>query len=59
MSDGQDHKVKAVDAIDAANVGMADETRVGQVYAITAVAEAMLAVYDILIEIREQLERKP
>jgi hypothetical protein len=59
ISEGHEHKVKALEAIEAANEGMADHPEVAQVYATTAVAEGMLSIYDILIDIRHEIERIP
>ena len=51
------HRDRALDAIKAAEDGAPEQSESAQVYATVAVAQATLAVHDILIEVRNELER--
>jgi hypothetical protein len=59
MNESPAHQHLALDAIEAANSAGPEESEAGQVYAQVAVAEAVLAVFDVLIDIRDNLEALP
>jgi hypothetical protein len=58
MSHEETHRERAMIALDDARHGRAgpENVEVAQVYAMTAIAEATLAVHDILIEVRDRIE---
>ena len=57
MSAEDDARTRALDALNAARQGTREEAQSAQVYALTAIAEALLAVHHVLIDVRNQLER--
>ena len=60
MSVEETHRDRAMTALDDARHGLAgpENVEVAMVYAITATAEAVLAVHDILIEVRDRIEAR-
>ena len=57
MSQRENPHTRALDALNAARQGTREEAQSAQVYAMTGIAEALLAVHDVLVDVRDQLER--
>ena len=57
MGDEENPRIRALNALEAARHSSREEAQSAQVYAISAVAEALLALHDVLVDVRDQLER--
>jgi len=56
MGQQEDHRIRAVEAIETAGQSSREEVQSAQVHAMTAIAEALLALHDVLVDMRDQLE---
>ena len=57
MSHEEDPRIRALAALDAARQESREEAQSAHVYALTAIAEALLALHVGLIDVGDQLER--
>jgi hypothetical protein len=53
------HRDRAMDALDAARKSLGDTTlEKAKLHAMIGIGEAVMCVYDILIDVRNQIERR-